>query len=204
MNETDPIMANEFKAGEPAWRMALLFPPQGSWSEQEYLALDAGRQIEFDRGFVEVLELPTIEHQRIVRTLFLAMQSFVSNQNLGEVFFAPLPVRLWNEKYREPDLVFLKRNRSDASSDYPHGADLVAEVVSSAPNNRRRDLEIKLAEYQQAAIPEYWIVDPVNQVVLVHHLVNSIYSAQSFAPGQSAKSQVLSGFSIAVEEVLSA
>jgi hypothetical protein len=26
--------------GEPAWEIAMLFPPQGHWTEEEYLALD--------------------------------------------------------------------------------------------------------------------------------------------------------------------
>ena len=60
--------------------MALLFPPQGRWTEQEYLALDSGRQIEFDRGCIEVLDMPTKEHQSLVRFLFLVMQAFVSNR----------------------------------------------------------------------------------------------------------------------------
>ncbi len=59
MSLSDPTRINEMQIGQPAWRMALLFPPQGSWTEQEYLAIDAGRQIEFDRGCVEVLDLPT-------------------------------------------------------------------------------------------------------------------------------------------------
>jgi Uma2 family endonuclease len=100
MSHPEPVVTDEMQIGKPTWRMALLFPPQGSWTEQKYLALDAGRQIEFDRGCVEVLDLPTNEHQRLVRFLFLLMNAVATNQSLGEVFFAPIPIRLWNEKYR--------------------------------------------------------------------------------------------------------
>jgi len=55
MKEPPFLLADKLRYGEPAWRIALLFPPQGSWSEDDYLTLDAGRQIEFDCGFVEVL-----------------------------------------------------------------------------------------------------------------------------------------------------
>ena len=33
--------------GQPPWPIALLFPCQGEWTEDEYLALDTPRLIEF-------------------------------------------------------------------------------------------------------------------------------------------------------------
>ena len=206
MLNPDTIPTDEIKMGDPVWRMAFLFPPQGSWSEAEYLALDAGRQIDFESGFVEVLDLPTKEHQRIVRFLFLLLQAFVESKKLGEVFFAPLPVRLWNQKYREPDLVFLNKSRSE-SLGYPNGADLVVEVVSSSPTDRKRDLETKVAEYEKAAIPEYWIVDPQDKSVSVYALnspENATYAVQKFTGGQLVRSKVLAGFEADVSEILAA
>ena len=203
MSRQDPSTLNDIQIGQPAWRMALLFPPQGSWTEQEYLALDAGRQIEFDRGCVEVLDIPTKEHHRLVRFLFLLMQAFVSSRGLGEVFFAPLPVRLWNEKYREPDLVYLASGRSDAGK-YPDGADLVVEIVSDSPSDRKRDLEIKVSEYERAGISEYWVVDPQKAIVLVHCLIHSKYAVDSFTTGQIAHSRILDGFSVGVESLFEA
>lgn len=203
MSQSDPLISNEIQIGQPAWRMALLFPPQGSWTEQEYLALDAGRQIEFDRGCVEVLDLPTKEHQRMVRFLFRLMDAFVTSRRLGEVFFAPPPVRLWNEKYREPDLIFIKRDRDDIGK-YPHGADLVIEIVSDSPSDRKRDLETKVGEYEMAGIQEYWVVDPQKTILLVHQLVESKYVVEKFTPGQTTHSNVLEGFSVDIAELFDA
>jgi Uma2 family endonuclease len=203
MSRSDPFANDEMQIGQPTWRMALLFPPQGSWTEQEYLALDAGRQIEFDRGCVEVLDLPTKEHQRMVRFLFLLMESFVTTRRLGEVFFAPLPVRLWDGKYREPDLIFIKHGRDDFDK-YPNGADLVIEIVSDSPGDRKRDLETKVAEYEMAGIQEYWVVDPQRKMVLLHHLVHSKYAVDAFGNGQAAHSRVLDSFSVDVVELFGA
>ena len=200
MSQSDFESLNDIQFGQPAWRKALLFPPQGSWSELDYLALDARRQIEFDRGCVDVLDLPTKEHQRLVRFLFRLLDSYVVSGQLGEVFFAPLPVRLWSEKYREPDLVFLSQARSD-SSRYADGADLVVEVVSESPGDRKRDLETKVAEYEQACIPEYWVVDPIESMVLIYRLVQSKYVKDSFTVGQIARSYVLDGFSVDVASI---
>ena len=203
MSHPDPVATDEMQIGQPAWRMALLFPSQGSWTEQEYLALDAGRQIEFDRGCVEVLDLPTKEHQRMVRFLFLLMNAFVTSRRLGEVFFAPLPVRLWKEKYREPDLIFIKQGRDDVGK-YPNGADLIIEIVSDSPSDRKRDLETKVGEYEMAGIQEYWVVDPQQTILYVHRLVQSKYVVKTFIRGQSAHSRVLEGFSVDIAELLDA
>lgn len=200
MIQPDSSGFNDMRIGQPTWRMALLFPPQGSWSEQEYLALDAGRQIEFDHGCVEVLDLPTKEHQRLVRLLFRLIDSYVVSRRLGEVFFAPLPVRLWTEKFREPDLVFLSQSRSD-SSPYANGADLLVEVVSESPSDRKRDLETKVSEYEQARIPEYWVVDPLQSVILIYRLVDSKYEKETFMAGQIAPSSILDGFSVEVASI---
>lgn len=51
---------------EPTWEIARLFPYQGEWSEEEYLALETHHLIEFDEGDLEVLPMPDIGHQRIV------------------------------------------------------------------------------------------------------------------------------------------
>ena len=203
MTRPDHQILNEMQIGQPAWRMALLFPPQGSWTEQEYLALDAGRQIEFDRGCVEVLDLPTIEHQRMVRFLFLLLNEFVTSRRLGEVFFAPLPVRLWKEKYREPDLIFVKHGREDIGK-YPNGADLVIEIVSDSPSDRKRDLETKVSEYEIAGIQEYWVVDPQQTRLLLYQLVQSKYVVESFSRGQMARSSVLEGFTVDIAKLFDA
>jgi hypothetical protein len=40
--------------GEPAWPEALLYPPQGHWTEADYLALSTNHLVEFSAGVVEV------------------------------------------------------------------------------------------------------------------------------------------------------
>ncbi|MCL4860269.1 MAG: hypothetical protein KJZ93_12715, partial [Caldilineaceae bacterium] len=52
-------------SAEPAWDVALLFPPQGAWSEADYLALETNRLVEFSHGRIEVLPMPSDSHQSI-------------------------------------------------------------------------------------------------------------------------------------------
>ena len=189
---------------EPTWNIAQLFPAQGHWDEEEYLALDTNHLIEFSHGHLEVVPMPTQSHQLITRLLFKLLEQFVLAQRLGLVLFAPLRVRLWPGKFREPDLVFMARkNASRRTESFWIGADLVMEVVS--PKDRRHDTETKRREYAQAGIPEYWIVDQERAEILVLMLAGDRYAEHGrFTPGQQATSVLLQGFAVDVAEVFAA
>jgi Uma2 family endonuclease len=194
--------AQLLQPGEPAWEVALLYPLQGSWTEADYLGLGTNRLVEFSDGCIEVLPMPTKLHQRLVRSLFLLLQRFVSEGTAGEVFFAPLPIRLWPGKFREPDLVFVRPERLEYRGQ-PEGADLVIEVVSEVEANRRRDIETKPEEYARAKIPEYWIVDPERRQIRVLVLDGDGYRQHGeFGIDDVATSVILPGFAVLVSNVL--
>lgn len=187
-------------ARQPAWDIALLFPDQGQWSEVEYLELDSNRLVEFTDGFIEVLPMPTFLHQRISFWLAEQLRTFVREQGLGEVLYAPLPVRVAPRVYREPDILFLATEHADWEEDQcSGGADLVVEIVS--PSNKKRDLVQKRNEYARAKIPEYWIVNPQNGTVCVLNLKGRTYEERKFVGGEIATSLVLAGFQVLVSEL---
>src|SRR5690242_17058779 len=148
------------KRGEPAWNIALLFPRQGEWTEADYLALDTNRLVELVDGCLEFLPMPTLFHQAIVAFLYDLLSAFVRAHAAGEVFFAPLRVRLFPGQIREPDIVYLRPERTRDRHQPPQGADLVMEVVSPGAESRERDYQDKRDAYARAGIPEYWLVDP--------------------------------------------
>jgi Uma2 family endonuclease len=99
------------RKGEPAWEIAMLFPAQGAWTEADYLSLNSSNwMVELSDGCLEVLPLPNPQHQDIVEYLFTLLKAFVLARALGRVYFAPIPVRLWAGKFREPDVMFFDRD----------------------------------------------------------------------------------------------
>jgi Uma2 family endonuclease len=193
--------------GAPAWAVALLFPPQGQWTEDEYLALEqrSRRLVELSDGQIEVLPMPNPVHQRIAGYLYRLLQACVAALGSGEVFFAPLPIRLWAGKYRDPDVVFLKPGRISDPRRQPEGADLAVEVVSEEEEDRQRDLITKRREYARAGIPEYWIVDPKAETILVLVLDGSAYRVHGEFPcGTTATSVLLPTFAVDVTAVFDA
>jgi Uma2 family endonuclease len=194
--------------GQPAWDLALLYPPQGQWSEEEYLSLTDKTNwlVEYTAGKIEVLSMPTIEHQLIVQWLFLALHSFVTPQKLGMVLFAPTRVYIDPKKYREPDIVFnFAARHARSGKRYYEGADLVMEVVSDDAESHKRDWEQKRIDYAEGKIPEYWIVDPQLKTITVLTLQGDAYVEHGvFTMGEAATSILLNGFAVKVAEVFAA
>jgi Uma2 family endonuclease len=186
---------------EPTWDIAELFPAQGSWSEDEYLALDTNRLVEFSHGHLEILPMPTQSHQLLVIALFQLLRAFVAARKLGTALIAPMRMQLWPGKFREPDIMLMLAENDERRTDqYWLGADLVMEVVS--PDDRRRDLVTKRNEYAMAGIPEYWIVDPTDRQITVLALEGNSYTVHgAFAEGEQATSLLLEGFSVDVTTV---
>jgi Uma2 family endonuclease len=190
---------------EPTWEVAHLFPPQGQWCEEEYLALDTNQLVELSDGCLEVLPMPTTAHQLLVAYLYGLLLTFVSDRDLGTVLFAGLPVRLWRGTFREPDILFMSKEHANRiANEYWKGTDLVVEVVSPGAANRRRDLTIKRREYARAGIPEYWIVDPHKERITVLRLAGKRYAVHGdFPKGTVASSHLLPGFTVDVTEAFS-
>jgi Uma2 family endonuclease len=188
-----------------SWDVTELLPEQGEWSEEGYLWLtrDVRRLVEYSDGFIEVLPMPTKLHQLILGYLYRAFFAFINSRG-GIVVFAALRVRLRARKFREPDLVLLlQADDPRAGDEYWTGADLVAEIVS--PDDPKRDLEIKRAEYAEAGIPEYWIVYPAQETITVLQLQDQQYVEHGvYTRGETAVSALLDGFGVSVDEVLDA
>lgn len=191
------------RIGEPAWEVAELFPPQGNWSEHDFLALNTNRLIELSDGVLEVPPTPTEFHQTLLGYLYTVIQAFVTPPRLGKVLMAGIRVRLWEGKFREPDVVFmLAENAHRRRNEYWERADLAIEIVSD--DDPDRDWVIKKEEYARAGIREYWIVDPRGRTISVFTLDEgaTFYRlAGRYASGERAASILLAGLEIDVDEV---
>ena len=203
--ETIPDNAGPYELSRPAWDVALLFPSQGDWSEAEYLGLDTNRLVELVDGNLEVLSMPTLSRQLIVQCLFDMLRTFGKAKQIGKVLFAPLPIRIREKTFREPDLFVFAGEKVQPTDRFLKDAKLVVEVVSPDDKSHKRDYEDKRRDYAQLGIPEYWIVDPQLLRITVLALDGKQYRVQGeFAPGEQAASVLLPGFAVDVSAVFEA
>lgn len=176
--------------------------PQGGWSDGDYLWLTdrTRRLVEFTDGYLEILPMPSRGHQRILAFLYSTFRAFLEPAG-GEALFAPLRLRIRHGKFREPDLLLVRDARDARSGDrFWTGADAVVEVVS--PDE---DLVHKRRDYAEAAVPEYWIVDPGTETITVLELGEDGYVEQGvYGRGERAGSPSLPGFGVDVGRVFDA
>ncbi len=190
--------------GEPAWEAAYFFPPQGRWSEEDFLRFHSNRMAELVDGRLELLPMPTLKHQRILRLLLAAVEAAAPSGSV--VLFAPLPTQLFPGTIREPDLLYIApENRPGPEVEYPSRIDLAVEIVSPGSDARKRDYEDKRIDYAKAGVAEYWIVDPQQQRITVLVLDGTTYREHGTSTaGQIATGKLLPDLSADVDAVMNA
>lgn len=140
-------------------------------SEAEFVAwCDEDLRAEWVDG--EVILMPPVSdaHDDANTWLITLLRMLVEEQELG-VIRQDIFVRLANQRRRRvPDLLFVAKNHLDLlKPTYLDGApDLVMEIVS--PDSQSRDRREKYQEYEKAGVREYWIIDPLSQMVEVYRI----------------------------------
>ena len=146
-----------------------LLPQQGEWSDADYLWLSGqtNRLVELADGSIEVLPMPTKKHQAISRYLFLALLALMRSIG-GDVFYAPLRLRIRPRTFREPDLL-LVRSADDPRAGNEWGQYRVGpggrpclrlHAAAAAPHARYEHARARLARagrlllYGRAAAPQ--------------------------------------------------
>jgi Uma2 family endonuclease len=195
-----PTGQKEVTTAERSWP-----PAQGEWTYEDWLKLpDDGYRYEVIDGVLYVSPPPLIRHQRISIRFVDLFLAFLKLHLLGEVLYAPVGVRLPNQPVPfQPDIVFVRSERLHIiGENYIEGVpDLVVEILS--PSNWLYDRREKMRVYQEAGVPEYWIVDHRAETIEIYVLEQAIYElAGQYSRSEVAASRVLPGFKVPLEEIL--
>jgi Uma2 family endonuclease len=171
---------------------------------EDYLEFpEDGLRHELIDGEHFVTPSPVRKHQRAVNNLSFVLTGYLKLHQSGEVYTAPIDVRLSEVDLVQPDLLVLSTARLielGDSSIVEGRPDLIVEVLS--PGTRRRDQTLKQRLYERFGVPEYWILDPDIDEVHVFRLVDGRYiDAGRFRPGDSFSSPLLPALTIAVSDI---
>jgi Uma2 family endonuclease len=95
---------------------------------------------------------------------------YVEEKGLGKVYGSRVAFRISETESPEPDIAFVRKDRLHLVQRgfVQGGPDLAIEIVS--PESIERDYERKRQQYQDAQVPEYWIVDEIEEKVLLLRL----------------------------------
>lgn len=179
---------------------------------EEYLAYENGTDISYELVNGELAEMPpeSIKNLQIVFYLITQfLQVVPANRLANKVEIITLGNRA---TARIPDLLVLTddliralqaSSRATITLDMPVPL-LVIEVVSPGTVNENRDYRYKRSEYGARGIPEYWIVDPIREKVLVLTLVEGFYEEAEFRGRDRVESSTFPNLQLIAEVVLSA
>ena len=168
----------------------------------EYMALDIDGLWELADGELYEMPLPNIDHQGLIGCLYYMLGVYLdeTSSRLGHAWLG-VGVALSETMLLIPDLVFVSSRRRDViQPNYVDGVpDLVVEVLST---NRRHDLTLKRGWYAAAGIPEYWIIDPINDTMTVLELSGAEYVERAvLGRSDTLATPIIPGFELQLERL---
>lgn len=177
----------------------ILGPRQGDWTYETYYAMTEESVLyEVVRGVLVKKPMPDLAHQEAVGAICYELCMLIKRKQLG-VALLPVDVVLSPQDVFQPDmLVVLNEHRERIQERCILGApDLVVEVI--LPGSKLYDRVNKHMAYEQAGIPEYWLVDPRKQSIELFALESGKYhSLGTFSGEQMLPSRIVPQMTIPV------
>ena len=176
-------------------------PPKPPVSYDEFLEwADEDTRAEWVDGDIIFMSPISDAHQDIVEFFLTLLRHHVEHHEEGWVRSSTFQMKLdVIPSGREPDIVYLREEHRDRmTGTYIDGpADMAVEVVS--PESGPRDRGEKFYEYEAAGVPEYWLVDPDREELLVYRLQDDRYKIAFEGREGRVDSAVVDGFWIEAE-----
>jgi Uma2 family endonuclease len=175
----------------------------------DYMTWQFKERVELIKGYVfKMSPAPNMNHQRISSEIHGNIWSFLKSKPC-QVFHAPFDVRLpvspnsdkKTNTVLQPDITVVC-DESKLDKQGCNGApDLVIEILS--PGNTKREMKDKLEIYEYSGIPEYWLVDPEREFVIIYSLNDQgkYIGSVPFTDEEILKSKKLKGFKLDLSEV---
>jgi Uma2 family endonuclease len=171
---------------------------------EEYLIYDDGTEnhYELEDGLLIQINPPKIEHFLIAKFLEQTLDSKIQRSSLSWLTFRESGVRTGFSKSRLTDLCVVTKEQTQEllgqSAVFQTSPLLVVEVVS--PKSILRNYRFKRSEYAAIGVPEYWIVDPLEAVALLHW-EEGWYEETVLMGNQAIASQTFPHLALTVEQI---
>ena len=157
-------------------------------------------------GYIFMVPPANPPHGSLDSRLNLALAKFITdNQIKGEVLHPHEPIyrRAEASTYLEPDMMYVSSELRERMGWKRMSADIVFEYLSKS--TAKYDRTTKADTYLALGVRELWLVDPVTVTIEVRHASTDEASlfgeAYKYSRGEYAKSRVLAGFEVSVDEI---
>jgi len=140
----------------------------------------------------------TLTHGRIQAKLASYWRNYMTDHDQGGEVYTDVPCRT-NKQGRRPDVAYLTPEllaQFGEAAVLPQSFPLIAEIIS--PTDGAEEVFAKAKEYLQSGCQEIWLVFPKSQWVLAIAQQQQVL----LSVGDVVSTQILQGFSMAVDELL--
>ena len=170
---------------------------------ETFLDLSFGHDRDFEliNGVMVEKMSAQLTHERLLGWLYHISAFFAEQRNLGQVLSSRTTVEINAYRGRMPDMLFVRRERSDIVRERAiYGApDLAVEIVS--PNDRPSDIIDVETDYRTLGVAEIVFIDVYKQRVRVVRREGTEYLEETLTTGEW-RSRALSGLNLQVSWLL--
>ena len=162
-----------------------------------------GQKADLIDGVIYMASPDSLRANKLTTFVCRLMSGFVEVRGLGgEVLSSRFAFELTEIRAPEPDVAYVRPERLHLleESRMRGGPDVAVEIVSR--ESRNRDYGEKRQLYQDAGVPEYWIIDPVQQRVEFLVLGSGRYELAALEDNRRFRSRALPGFWLDVDWLL--
>lgn len=157
-------------------------PQREDYTVEDIYALPEGTRAELIDGQIYYMAPPGRRHQNLLFSISRVIADYIDQKGGScEVDIAPFAVFLnENDKnYVEPDISVICDSGKLNDRGCNGAPDWIIEIVS--PASRKMDYFTKLFKYHTAGVCEYWIVDPLKNLILIYNFDTSDSEQYTFA-----------------------
>ena len=183
--------------------MAPTVTEKKKYTYADYLKTPEDERYELIQGELVMTPSPVPKHQRISRKIEFVIEKFVTENDLGEIFYAPCDVYLDNENVVQPDILFISKERLNiiGEKNIQGAPDLVIEIISES--TAYRDLVQKKKLYGKFGVKEYWIAIPGEELVEIYVLKDNTYTLhKTYGKGDAVESPYLKNLKVELKDIL--
>jgi Uma2 family endonuclease len=167
--------------------------PNATYSFADYLTWQFKERVEIIKGKLFKMAMPSEKHQRTSGNIHRLFANYLYRKP-SRVYYPLFDVRLPKSPHHrketdtsiftvvQPDITVVCDLTKVDDKGCDGAPDLIVEILS--PSTGSKDLKDKKKVYEFAGVPEYWIVHPQDQTVLVyilnennHYVLDNIYAA---------------------------